>query len=414
MRIPIPRSEIQTLMAAFEYKAVDKSGRSARGKLDAANEIDLELRLRKMGLDLITTRLLRSHSPTLASGNITRQDLITFCFDLEQISRAGIPILEGLRDLRDGMENPRFREVLTSVIEDIEGGKTMSQALGAFPHVFNSVFISLVRAGEISGTLTEVFENLGGTLKWQDELISQTRRLLVYPALVFVVVLCVMLFLLLYLVPQVTSLMKTMGLVLPLQTRVLIWLSDITATFWPVLIVLPVIVAAGINFMVRTNPRARYLWDYAILRLPVTGLILQKIILARFANFFALMYRSGITILDAVKTSEDIVANRVIAEGLQRAGQQINAGESLPEAFANLGLFPPLVIRMLRVGESTGALDVALMNITYFYNRDVRESVDKALKLLEPMLTLVLGGMLALVLFSVLTPIYDMIGKLQF
>ena len=401
-------------MAAFEYKAVDKSGRSARGKLDAANEIDLELRLRKMGLDLITTRLLRSHSPTLASGNITRQDLITFCFDLEQISRAGIPILEGLRDLRDGMENPRFREVLTSVIEDIEGGKTMSQALGAFPHVFNSVFISLVRAGEISGTLTEVFENLGGTLKWQDELISQTRRLLVYPALVFVVVLCVMMFLLLYLVPQVTSLMKTMGLVLPIQTRVLIWLSDFTATFWPVLIVLPVIVAAGINFMVRTNPRARYLWDYAILRLPVTGVILQKIILARFANFFALMYRSGITILDAVKTSEDIVANRVIAEGLQRAGQQINAGESLPEAFANLGLFPPLVIRMLRVGESTGALDVALMNITYFYNRDVRESVDKALKLLEPMLTLVLGGMLALVLFSVLTPIYDIIGKLQF
>ena len=401
-------------MAAFEYKAVDRSGRTARGKLDAANEIDLELRLRKMGLDLITTRLLRSHSPTLASGNITRQDLITFCFDLEQISRAGIPILEGLRDLRDGMENPRFREVLTSVIEDIEGGKTMSQALGAFPHVFNSVFISLVRAGEISGTLTEVFENLGGTLKWQDELISQTRRLLVYPALVFVVVLCVMLFLLLYLVPQVTSLMKTMGLVLPLQTRVLIWLSDITATYWPVLIVLPVIVAAGINFMVRSSPRARYLWDYAILRLPVTGVILQKIILARFANFFALMYRSGITILDAVKTSEDIVANRVIAEGLQRAGQQINAGESLPEAFANLGLFPPLVIRMLRVGESTGALDVALMNITYFYNRDVRESVDKALKLLEPMLTLVLGGMLALVLFSVLTPIYDMIGKLQF
>jgi len=410
----MPRRDILTLMAAFEYKAVDKSGRTARGKLDAANEIDLELRLRKMGLDLITTRLLRSHSPTLASGNITRQDLITFCFDLEQISRAGIPILEGLRDLRDGMENPRFREVLTSVIEDIEGGKTMSQALGAFPHVFNSVFISLVRAGEISGTLTEVFENLGGTLKWQDELISQTRRLLVYPALVFVVVLCVMLFLLLYLVPQVTSLMKTMGLVLPIQTRVLIWLSDITATFWPVLIVLPVIVAAGINFMVRTNPRARYLWDYAILRLPVTGVILQKIILARFANFFALMYRSGITILDAVKTSEDIVANRVIAEGLQRAGQQINAGESLPEAFANLGLFPPLVIRMLRVGESTGALDVALMNITYFYNRDVRESVDKALKLLEPMLTLVLGGMLALVLFSVLTPIYDIIGKLQF
>ena len=401
-------------MPAFEYKAVDRTGRSARGKLDAANEVDLELRLKKMGLDLITTRLLRSHTPTLASGSITRQDLITFCFDLEQISRAGIPIVDGLRDLREGMDNPRFREILTSVLEDIEGGKTLSQALAGYPKVFNTVFISLIKAGELSGTLTEVFENLGATLKWHDELVSQTRRLLTYPALVLVVVLGVMIFLLLYLVPQVTSLLKTMGLQLPIQTRVLIWMSGFVASWWPLLLVLPVATAAGIGFMLRTSPRSRYLFDYAILHLPIVGEILQKIILARFANFFALMYRSGITILDAVKTSEDIVANRYVADGIQRAGQQINAGESLSNAFQNLGMFPPLVIRMLRVGETTGALDTALMNVTYFYNRDVRDSVDKALKLLEPTLTLVLGGMLALILFSVLTPIYDIIGKIKF
>ena len=401
-------------MAAFQYKAIDRTGRPARGKLDAANEIDLELRLKKMGLDLITSRMLRGHTPSLAAGQITRQDLITFCFDLEQISRAGIPILEGLRDLRDGMENPRFREILTSVIEDIEGGKTLSQSLSAFPRVFQPVFVSLIRAGEMSGILTEVFENLGATLKWQDELASQTKRLLAYPALVFVVVLAVMVFLLLYLVPQVTSLLKTMGLQLPLQTRILIGLSEMVTTWWPLLLVLPIIAFVGIGFMAKANPRTRYLLDYAILRLPVIGAILQKIILARFANFFALMYRSGITVLDAIRTSEDIVGNRVIAESLQRAGQQINAGESMSEAFRNLGVFPPLVIRMLRTGESTGALDVALLNITYFYNRDVRDSVDKALKLLEPMLTLVLGGMLAMVLFSVLTPIYDVIGKMKF
>jgi type IV pilus assembly protein PilC len=400
-------------VAAFEYKAVDRTGRVARGKLDAANEVDLELRLKKMGLDLITTRLLRSHTPTLASGSITRQDLITFCFDLEQISRAGIPIVDGLRDLREGMDNPRFREVLTSVLEDIEGGKTLSQALAGFPKVFNTVFISLIRAGELSGTLTEVFENLGATLKWQDELVSQTRRLLAYPSLVLVVVLGVMMFLLLYLVPQVTSLLKTMGLQLPIQTRALIWISGFVASWWPLLLVLPVAAAAGIGFMLRTSPRGRYLFDYAILHLPIVGEILQKIILARFANFFALMYRSGITILDAVRTSEEIVANRFVADGIQRAGQQINAGESLSNAFQNLGMFPPLVIRMLRVGETTGALDSALLNVTYFYNRDVRDSVDKALKLLEPTLTLLLGGMLALILFSVLTPIYDIIGKIK-
>lgn len=401
-------------MPAFEYKAIDRSGRSARGKLDAANEVDLELRLRKMGLDLITTRLLRSHTPTLASGSITRQDLITFCFDLEQISRAGIPILDGLRDLREGMVNPRFREILTSVLEDIEGGKTLSQALSAFPRVFNTVFVSLIRAGELVGTLTEVFENLGATLKWQDELVSQTRRLLVYPTMVLVVVLAVMMFLLLYLVPQVTALLKTMGLELPIQTRVLIWLSQFTSDYWPLMLLFPVVAAAVVSFLVRTNPRGQYFMDYVILHLPIVGVILQKIILARFANFFALMYRSGITILDAVRTSEDIVANRYVADGIQRAGQQINAGESLSDAFQNLGMFPPLVIRMLRVGENTGALDTALMNVTYFYNRDVRDSVDKALKLLEPTLTLVLGAMLALILFSVLTPIYDIIGKIKF
>ncbi len=400
-------------MAAFQYKAIDRTGRQARGKLDAANEVDLELRLKKMGLDLIVSRAVRSQGPSLASGSVTRQDLITFCFDLEQVSRAGIPLIEGLRDLRDGMENPRFRELLTSVLEDIEGGKTLSQALAGFPRVFDTVFISLIRAGELSGTLTEVFENLGATLKWHDELVSQTRRLLVYPALVFVVVTAVMVFLLLYLVPQVTQLLKTMGLALPIQTRVLIWMSNFTAAWWPLLLVAPIVAALTITFLVRTRPKSRYLFDYVILRLPVTGVILQKIILARFANFFALMYRSGITILDAVKTSEGIVGNRVIADGLQRAGQQINAGESLSEAFRNLGMFPPLVIRMLRVGETTGALDAALMNVTYFYNRDVKDSVDKALKLLEPTLTLLLGGMLALILFSVLTPVYDVIGKLN-
>ncbi|HZP91713.1 MAG TPA: type II secretion system F family protein [Burkholderiales bacterium] len=400
-------------MPAFLYKAIDRDGRQARGRLDATNEVDLELRLRKMGLDLVTFRAAVHSAPALGRGNITRQDLITFCFDMEQISRAGIPVIEGLRDLREGMDNPRFREVLTSVLEDIEGGKTLSQALATFPRVFNPVFASLVRAGELTGRLTEVFENLGATLKWQDELVSQTRRLLAYPALVFFVVGGVILFLLLYLVPQVVGLLKTMGLALPIQTRVLIALSEFTARFWWLLILLPVAAGIAVGTAVRTSERARYLFDYLLLRLPVVGVILQKIILARFANFFALMYRSGITILEAVRTSEEIVANRYVADGLQRAGQQINAGESVSDAFQNLGMFPPLIIRMLRVGESTGAIDTALLNVTYFYNRDVRESVDKALKLLEPTLTLVLGILLALILFSVLTPVYDILTQLR-
>jgi type IV pilus assembly protein PilC len=400
-------------MPSFQYKAIDHDGHKARGRLDAFNEVDLELRLRKMGLDLVTSRALAHNAPAIGSSSITRQDLITFCFDMEQVSRAGIPLVDGLRDLRDGLENPRFREVLTSTLEDIEGGKTLSESLAAFPQVFNKVFLSLIRAGELSGQLTEVFENLGTTLRWQDELIAQTRKLLIYPAMVFVVVGAVVIFLLLYLVPQVVGLLKTMGLELPLQTRILIALSEFTANYWYVLLIVPVLTVSIGGFAIRSSPRVRYAFDYLLLRLPVIGQILQKILLARFANFFALMYRSGITVLEAMRTSEDIVANGYVADGLRRAGQQINAGENLSEAFQNLGMFPPLVVRMLRVGETTGALDTALMNVTYFYNRDVKESVDKALKLLEPTLTLFLGIILALILFSVLTPVYDILGQLD-
>ena len=226
-------------MPAFQYKAIDKPGRPARGKLDAANEVDLELRLKRMGLDLITFRAMRTGGATLAKGNVTRRDLITFCFDLEQISRSGIPIIEGLRDLRDGTENPRFREMLSSVLEDIEGGKMLSQGLAAFPNVFGSVFVSLVSAGEQSGRVTEVFESLGNALKWQDELVSQTRKLLIYPAMVLVVVTGVVMFLLLYLVPQVVTLLKSMGMRLPLQTRILIGISNFVVNYWYVVLMLP-------------------------------------------------------------------------------------------------------------------------------------------------------------------------------
>lgn len=401
-------------MPGYYYKAIDKLGNPARGRLDASNEVDLELRLKRMGLDMITFRAMREGGASLAKGTVSRRDLIGFCFDLEQISRAGIPIVEGLRDLRDGTENPRFREMMSSILEDIEGGKMLSQGMATFPNVFGTVFVSLVRAGEQSGRVTEVFESLGSALKWQDELISQTRKLMIYPSVVLVVVMAVVLFLLTYVVPQVTNLLKTMGLTLPLHTRILIAISDFTIHYWYVVLAIPVVIITALTYYIKTNPKGGFYLDYVKLRLPVVGPILQKIILARFANFFALMYQSGITILDAIKTSEEIVGNRVIADGLQRAGQQINSGESMSEAFRNLGVFPPLVIRMLRVGENTGALDTALLNIGYFYTRDVREAIDKALKLLEPALTLVLGAVMALILFSVLMPIYDIFGKLQF
>jgi type IV pilus assembly protein PilC len=402
-------------MPSYQYKAVDRSGRPARGALEAANEVDLELRLRRMGLDLITFRTIERETGRFAAGGrITRQDLINFCFDLEQMIRSGIPIIDGLRDMRDTVDNPRLRDVLAAMIEDMEGGRVLSQCMAHHPQVFDAVFVSLIRAGEQSGQLPEVFRNLADNLKWLDELLSQTRRLLILPALTLVVVLAVLAALLLFLVPQIAQLFKTMGLALPAQTQALIAISEFMTRYWLLVFGVPVLACAGLVLAVQRSPQAAYLWDYAKLKLPLVGATLQKIILSRFANVFALLYRSGITVLEALKTSEAVVNNRVISDGLARAGQQIAAGESLSETFRNLGVFPPLVIRMLRVGENTGALDTALMNITYFYNRDVRESVDRAQKALGPALTLVLGGLLAFVVWAILGPVYDILSKLKF
>ena len=401
-------------MPSFRYKAVEKSGRQALGGMEAVNEVDLELRLKRMGLDLITaTEVDRQTSIVAGTSKITRQDLINFCFDMEQMNRANIPIIDSLRDLRDTLENKRFREVLTVMAEDMDSGKTLSQCMAAQPETFSTIFVSLIHAGEQTGRVSDVYKSLADSLKWQDELIAQTKKLLIYPAMVLVVVTGVIIFLLTFLVPQVTTLLKTMNVALPIQTKVLIGASQIVTGWWPLLLAIPVLSIAALTLTIRRSTRAAYLWDYAKLRIPVIGPLMQKIILARFANFFALMYESGITILDALKTSEAIAGNRYIADGLSRAGQQISAGRTLTEAFLDLGLLPAMVIRMLRVGETTGALDTALRNVDYFYTRDVRESVDKALRLLEPTLTMGLGIIMAFIMWSVLSPVYDILGKIK-
>jgi type IV pilus assembly protein PilC len=400
-------------MPTYNYKAVDQKGFPAHGQLDAQNEIDLELRLEHMGLSLITFRVVKKANPLFSSKKVGLQDLVMFCFQLEQLSSAGVPLLEGLTDLRDTTANPHFQKIIGSLVSEVEGGKMLSQAMAEYPNVFNFVFVSLVRAGEQTGKLPEVFENLSATLKWQHELISQTKRLIAYPIFVLVVVIVAVSFLMISLVPQMTTFLNNMGQELPTQTKILLLISKIFVDFWWLILLLPILATVGIALGIKHSAKFRYRVDYAKLYMPITGPILQKIILARFARYFALMYQTGIPVLDAIKTCEDIVSNQVLADALARAHQQINAGDSMSESFRNVGLFPPLVVRMIKVGENTGGLDKSLLNISYFYDRDVNESIEKMLKLIEPALTVVLGGILAFIMFSVLGPVYDSFSKLK-
>ncbi len=400
-------------MATYNYRAIDQTGRYAQGQVDALNEVDLEIRLGRMGLDLITFKSTEKSKRAFSQNKVSNRDLVMFCFQLEQLSSAGVPILDGLNDLRESSDNPYFQKVLGGLSGEVEGGKMLSEAMAQHADVFDEVFVNLVAAGEKTGQLPVVFDNLGSTLKWQDELMGQTKRLLAYPLFVFVVVMAAVTFLMIYLVPEMVKFLNSLGQTLPLNTRILIFISNAFVKYWWLILAVPIVVVTGLAAYIRQNEEARYKFDYLKLKLPLTGEILQKIIMARFARYFALMYQTGIPILDAIKTCENIVGNRVIADALSRAHTQINAGDSMSDSFHNAGLFPPLVVRMIKVGESTGALDKSLLNISYFYDRDVNELMQKMLKLLEPALTVVLGLILAFIMMSVLGPVYDSFGKMK-
>jgi type IV pilus assembly protein PilC len=398
-------------MPVFAYKAMNPGGRTVRGELDAINLVDLEMRLKRMDLDFVNGQALR-RGGVFQGAPIGRRDLINFCFHMEQLTRSGVPILDALADLRDSTEQPRLREIIASVIESIEGGRTLSQAMGEHPKIFDAVFCSLIRAGESTGNLPDVLLNISESLKRDDELSAYSKRLIIYPAIVSLVIFAALGVSMVFVVPELAKLFQSFGRQLPLHTRIMIAVSNFVARFWPAILLTIAGVAIGLKVAVSTHPEARFKFDEIKLRLPLVGPILRKIILARFAGTFAMMYSSGIAIIDAIRASEDIAGNAVLREGLHRVGNLISEGQNVSTAFQNTGLFPPLVLRMLRVGENTGALDSAMMNVTYFYNRDVRESIEKALAVVPSVLVVLLGGLLLIVIVSVLGPVYDVIIRL--
>jgi type IV pilus assembly protein PilC len=394
----------------FYYKAVDAHGRTIQGHIDANNENDLHSRLDRMGLDLIYFEAKNKHHRK--KGRVTRLELISFCFHMEQLTRSGVPLISGLMDLRDSLPQSVFRDVVANLIESIEGGEQLSEAMQHFPDIFDQVFVSLINAGEASGQLSKVFNHLTTSLKWEDEMAARTRKMLMYPSFVAAVVIATLFFLMIYLVPQLIAFIKNVGGELPLHTKILLHISDAFVGYWYLIIGIPVVLVFTLITLIKVNPQVAFTADRLKLRLWIIGPILEKIILARFSNFFALLYSSGITVLESLAICKNLMGNRLLAEALQQVHDSIADGVGISESFERVKLFPPLVLRMVRVGESTGQLDTSLLNVSYFYEREAKESIERMQTLIEPSLTVIMGGMLMWVMLSVLGPIYDKISQI--
>lgn len=399
-------------MSLFSYKAIDSKGRNQVGKLDAANESDLEARLNRMGMDLIKCKFVEEKTSLLGGGAIRRIDLINFCFHMEQLTRSGVSILDGLVDLRDSVEQASFRRVIGQVIDDIEGGMKLSQALGEHPKVFDDMFTNLIAAGEESGQLPDVFLSLNEMIKWHDELINTTKKLLIFPVFVGLVVMGVVGFLMIYLVPQLVSFIEGIGQELPTHTKLLIATSDFFVNFWYLFTLVPLGIWAVLKILSSTSYEARYQIDSFKLRAWQIGPVLKKIILSRFANLFAMLYKAGIPVLKCIEITERASGNEVIRNALSKARDEIQEGKGVSTSFRNTGLFPPLVVRMIKVGETTGQLDDALLNVSYFYERDIKDSIDKVQAMIQPTMTVFLGAILGWVMLSVMGPVYSSISNM--
>ena len=398
-------------MALYQFRATTAEGRINKGQIEALHELDLETQLKRVGLMLVSAKKLKSRARIVKS--LPRREIIDFFFQLEMLVRAGVSLLTSLGDLRDGSEFAPSRDLCSGLYEKIEAGSTFGQAVEAYPDVFSPSVISLIQAGEVTGQLPEVLKEIVRSLKWQDEMASQTKKLLMYPSFVMVVIGGVVFFLMIYLVPQLVGFLKNMGQEIPLQTRMLIALSKFFVDFWWLILLLPPVITVATLTLSAAFPKVRFRLHQWQLTFPFIGPVLKKMILARFADTFSLMYRTGVPMIDGLGYCQNISSNVVVQGAIARARERVTNGVLLSDSFAAENLFPSLVIRMLKVGESTGALDTALNNITYFFNRDIDESVGKVQAMIEPVLTVIMGLILGWIMLAVLGPIYDTIAKMK-
>lgn len=401
-------------MALYTYTALNEKGRKIRGSMSADNERDLENKLANLGMDLLNSVAKKSERKSGFFGKVGLQDLVVLCIHLEQLEQAGIPILEALNDLRDTSENPEMKNVLSDVCEGVHAGKMLSEAFAEHPRVFNKTFVALIQAGETSGNLHESFHQLAKHLKWVLHIQKKIRKATYYPVFLLILMVGIISLMMMFVIPKLSVFLKAQSFDLPFYTTALIATSDFFKAYWYAVLPTPFILTVLIKVFCRMSEGFAYKVDKLKLKIPFIGSTVRKIELSRFCHFFGLMYKSGIGILDCIDAAANVVKNRVICESVTVIKKSVAEGNSMTFSLQASNQFPNLVVRMFKVGEDSGNLDVSVENINFFYDREVEESVNSMIAVIQPMLTIVMGGIMLWVSLAVFGPLYSSFSKMNF
>ena len=400
-------------MPVFTFSGKNANGEKVSGERTAANKESLASQLRR---ERITPGPIRQKGkefnlPTFGSGKVKTKEIAIFFRQFSVMIDAGLPLVQCLEILAANQENQAFQKTLTGVRTTVEGGATLANAMRQYPKVFDDLTTNMMEAGEMGGILDTILQRLATYVEKAVKLRSAVKSALIYPVSVVTLAFLIVGALLKWVVPIFANLFAGLGVALPLPTRVVIGLSAFVGHFWWFFILGIVGVFFGIK-QIRKDARGRYYLDYAMLKMPVVGILLRKIAVARFTRTLGTLITSGVPILEALSVTAKTSGNSVLEEALMKVRKAIEEGRTIVDPLRECGVFPNMVTQMIGVGEATGAMDSMLQKIADFYEDEVDAATKDMLAMLEPIIIGMLGVMIGGIVISLYMPLFSMIAKL--
>jgi len=404
-------------VANFKYKIRDKHGRPSTGSIEGESRESVAGHFKQMGYMPI---MIEEEKPGVKNINfiqkflnrISQEELIVFTRQLATLQRAGIAILVSLDSINEQVDNPYFKKIIKVITNDVESGKSFSDALSKFPSIFSNIYINMIRSGEAAGMLDDVLDKLANLLEYEQDIKMKVKQAIRYPMLVMITLSIAFPVLILFVIPKFSALFARFNTELPLPTKILIGLHFLLSHYWYLIIL--AIVAAVVAFRRFINtPSGRYAWDSIKLKVPVFGQLLSKISLSRFSRMTALLSSSGIPILSTLEIVKGSVGNMVIADSINNIIEGISQGKGMAEPMKLSGLFPGIVVQMVKIGEETGKMNELLLNVSDYYDSQVSYTVKNLTVLIEPILIFVLGIMVLIMALGIFMPMWDLISVFE-
>ena len=397
-------------MAIFSYRAIDEGSRIIKGRIEAPDENELEERLNLKGLTLIdVSKIIFSFS---SRPKLTTKDLLNFTYFLNLILSSGVSIMSGLSDMARQSINRRLSLTASLLHSKLESGRSISESMSEYPKLFPSFYTSMVRAGEASGNLEQVLNEIMAHLEWQIKLKKDIRSALAYPVIVLAAVVSLITILFVFVMPKFMKILADLKVDLPLPTKILVYTVEFVKGYWPFIVFLLVLIPLGIRVAYNSETGRRII-DIIILKMPVTGELVKKLNHSRYFRTFATLYRSGLSMNETLRVSAAVVKNTAIADAFSKVTNSVLGGEQLNRALKDAGGFGPLLINMVEIGEKTGTLDNTIMRISDMYDREVPETLKRIFTIIEPVMIVLLGGLVLLTLASFFLSLYKIVGGIH-